>query len=54
MTYTVKELIETLKQCPQDCEIEIYNFANTNVENLDAVGIYNNKVTFYLNQDERN
>lgn len=52
--YTVKELIETLKQCPQDAKIEIYNFTTTDIESLDAVGIYEGKVTFYLNHDKEN
>lgn len=49
--FTVKELIESLKQCPPDYEIEVFNFSDDTVETFNSLGIDNDskKVTFYLN-----
>ena len=44
--YTVKELIETLKQCPQDYEVLINSV--TFVTGIETVGIDNNEQTVDL------
>ena len=51
MKYTVKELIKTLEECPQDFVIEVFNSKTATVEKFETVGIDNNekKVTFFLN-----
>ena len=44
--YTVKELIETLKQCPEDYEV-LFNDGYT-VHSIEQVGIDNNEQTVDL------
>lgn len=44
--YTVAELIETLKQCPQD--YEVYIRTETTIYSLETVGIDNNEKTVDL------
>lgn len=48
--YTVKELIETLKQCPEDYEVEFTN--NRGIfYTIDVVGIDHNDKTVTLFPD---
>ena len=53
--YTVKELIETLKECPEDYEVQVIRnyggYAISSTHKIDTVGIDMNKKTVDLFAD---